>query len=698
MNTENEKREEDNILKKPITSLGSIGEARARLFHKLGIDSILDLISYYPRTYEDRSEVKKITDIQDEESCSFEATISSVIRENRIRRGLVIYKVNIKDDTDSATATWFNQSYLKNKFSIGEKYYFFGKVSRKFGKIEVQNPVYEKISDDEAKNTCRIMPVYSSTAGLTENVIRLAIRNALKLTGSSMIDYIPESTRKKYHLSEINYSIHNIHFPKTDSDFRNARYRLVFEELFLLQLGLTNIKNLLKEGEKGIVFKKSDDENEFIGNLPFLLTGSQTKVLAEIIGDMESNKVMNRLIQGDVGSGKTILAVISLFKAVKNGYQGTLMVPTEILAEQHYRTIEGLLSKYGIKVGLLVGSLSASSKKKVRQDIEDGLLDVIIGTHALIEDCVKFNNLGLVITDEQHRFGVRQRSLLSAKGVNPDVIVMTATPIPRTLALILYGDLDISIIDELPPGRKPIDTFAVGNEMRPRIDAFIRKNVKEGRQVYIVCPLVEESDMIEAAAAADIYERIANKEFRDLNVGLLHGKMKASEKENTMKSFVDGKIDILVSTTVIEVGMDVPNASIMVVENAERFGLAQLHQLRGRVGRGIHKSYCILFNDSKSEVAQERMNVMQKTNDGFIISDKDLELRGPGEFFGVRQHGLPEFKIANLYKDIELLKIAQNEALEVLKNDPLLESEENKNIKIKVSELFGKKLEGISLN
>ncbi len=698
MNTENEKREADNILKKPITSLGSIGEARAKLFHKLGIDSILDLISYYPRTYEDRSEVKKIADILDEESCSFEATIASVIRENRIRRGLVIYKVNIKDDTDSATATWFNQSYLKNKFNIGEKYYFFGKVSRKFGKIEVQNPVYEKISDDEAKNTCRIMPVYSSTAGLTENVIRLAIRNALKLTGSSMIDYIPESTRKKYHLSEINYSIHNIHFPKTDSDFRNARYRLVFEELFLLQLGLTSIKNLLKEGEKGIVFKKFDDENEFIGNLPFLLTGSQTKVLGEIMGDMESNKVMNRLIQGDVGSGKTILAVLSLFKAVKNGYQGTLMVPTEILAEQHYRTIESLLSKYGIKVGLLVGSLSAASKKKVRQDIEDGMLDVIIGTHALIEDCVKFNNLGLVITDEQHRFGVRQRSLLSSKGDNPDVIVMTATPIPRTLALILYGDLDISIIDELPPGRKPIDTFAVGNEMRQRIDAFIRKNVKEGRQVYIVCPLVEESDMIEAAAAADIYERIANKEFRDLNVGLLHGKMKASEKENTMKSFVDGKIDILVSTTVIEVGMDVPNASIMVVENAERFGLAQLHQLRGRVGRGVHKSYCILFNDSKSEIAKERMNVMQKTNDGFIISDKDLELRGPGEFFGVRQHGLPEFKIANLYKDIDLLKIAQNEALEVLKKDPLLESEENKNIKIKVSELFGKELEGISLN
>lgn len=698
MNQNNIHEDVNTILKRPVQSLNGIGESRAKLFHKLGIYTIEDLISYYPRTYEDRSNVKKIADLLDDESCSFEATITSVVRENRIRRGLVIYKVNIIDDTADASAVWFNQSYLKNKFSIGEKYYFYGKASRKFGKIEIQNPVFEKISNGEAKNTCRIMPVYGTTAGLTENIIRLAIRNALKLVNNKLNEFLPQTIRDKYHLSEINYSISNIHFPETDQDFSNARYRLVFEELLLLQLGLTSIKNLLKKGEKGIVFKKIVEGKTFVEGLPFKLTNSQTNVLSEIVLDMESNKVMNRLVQGDVGSGKTILAVISLFKAVKNGYQGTLMVPTEILAEQHYRTFEGLLAKYGIKVGLLVGSLNASQKKIVREEIEAGLLDVVIGTHALIEESVKFKKLGLVITDEQHRFGVRQRASLSKKGKNPDVIVMTATPIPRTLALILYGDLDISIIDELPPGREKIDTYNVGSMMRQRIDDFIRKMVKEGRQVYIVCPLVEESETIDAKAAQDIYERIANKEFKDLNVGLLHGRMKTKEKEEVMRSFVQGNIDILVSTTVIEVGVDVANASVMVIENAERFGLAQLHQLRGRVGRGEHKSYCILFSDSKSEIAIERMKVMQKTNDGFVISDKDLELRGPGEFFGVRQHGLPEFKIANLYSDIEILKTAQNGALEVLKNDPLLEGEENQNIRIKVSELFSKKLEGISLN
>jgi ATP-dependent DNA helicase RecG len=688
----------NNILKKPIQSLKGIGESRAKLFHKLGIDTVEDLISYYPRTYEDRSNVKKIADLLDDESCSFEAVISSPVRENRIRRGLVIYKVRISDDTADASAVWFNQSYLKNKFTVGEKYYFYGKASRKFGKIEVQNPVFEKATLIEARNTCRIMPVYGTTAGLTENILRLAIRNALKLVGNNLHEFLPKIIRDKNHLSEINYAIGNIHFPETDHDFSNARYRLVFEELFLLQLGLTSIKNLLNRGEKGIVFKKTAEEKDFVIGLPFKLTDSQRKVMSEIISDMESSKVMNRLVQGDVGSGKTILAVISLLKTVKNGYQGTLMVPTEILAEQHYRTMKDLLAKQDIRVGLLVGSLSASQKKKVREEIESGLLDIVIGTHALIEESVKFKKLGLVITDEQHRFGVRQRASLSKKGMNPDVIVMTATPIPRTLALILYGDLDISIIDELPPGREKIDTYNVDNMMRQRIDNFIRKTVGEGRQVYIVCPLVEESESIDAKAAQDIYERIANKEFTDLKVGLLHGRMKTKEKEQAMKSFVDGEIDILVSTTVIEVGVDVPNASVMVIENAERFGLAQLHQLRGRVGRGSHKSYCILFSDSKSEIAVERMKIMQKTNDGFLISDKDLELRGPGEFFGVRQHGLPELKIANLYNDLAILKTAQAEALNVLKNDPLLEKEENKSIKLKVSEFFSKKLDGISLN
>ncbi|MDP4092678.1 MAG: ATP-dependent DNA helicase RecG [Bacillota bacterium] len=686
------------ILKKPIQYVKGVGDARARHFIKFGINNVEDVITHFPRNYEDRGNFKKIIELDDGDVCSFEGLVMSNITENRPRKGLSIYKLNIRDETAIITATWFNQQYIKNVFSPGERYVFYGKVSKKYSTFEIMNPVYEKVDGSEMKNTCRIIPVYPATSMLSQNIIRSVIKNALQLVEGKMFDAISGSIRNKYNLSEINYSIQNIHFPKSQRDFDNARYRLVFEELLLLQLGLLSIKNNLEKDKKGIQFHHTGLLDKFIESLPFRLTGAQKKVLEEIEKDMESTSVMNRLVQGDVGSGKTIVAVLALFKAVKCGYQGTFMVPTEILAEQHFKSLSELLYNWDIKVELLTGSQTKKQKEAILEKTATGEIDILIGTHALIEDSVRFKKLGIVITDEQHRFGVRQRALLAMKGENPDVLVMTATPIPRTLALILYGDLDISIIDQLPPGRKPIKTYSVDESMRDRINAFIRKKVKEGRQVYIVCPLVEESDAMEAKSAVELAERIAKKDFQDLNVGLIHGKMKPREKEETMRRFVGGDISILVSTTVIEVGVNVPNSTVMIIENAERFGLAQLHQLRGRVGRGAEQSFCILYNEGKTTVSKERMEVMEKSNDGFYISEKDLELRGPGEFFGTRQHGIPDLKIANLYKDMEILKLAQTAALDLLKADRYLISEENRELKKQVLERFSNKIEGLSLN
>ena len=450
---------------------------------------------------------------------------------------------------------------------------------------------------------------------------------------------------------------------------------------------------------EGIKFEENEKLKDIISSLPFKLTKAQNRALNEIIEDMKSPKVMNRLVQGDVGSGKTVVALLTLANCVLNGYQGALMAPTEILAEQHYISLTETLKEFGMNVELLVGSLTKKQKEKVLERVKNKEIDILIGTHALIEDKVEFDRLGLVITDEQHRFGVRQRGKLSDKGNNPDVLVMTATPIPRTLALILYGDLDISIIDELPPGRQPIDTIAVSKDKRDRAyNNLVRAEVEKGRQVYIVCPLVEESEAIEAKAAVELVEELKQEYFSDLKVGLLHGKMKASEKESIMKSFKNKELDILVSTTVIEVGVNVPNATLMIIENAERFGLAQLHQLRGRVGRGKHKSYCILIYASKSEVCRQRMSIMEETNDGFKISEKDLEIRGPGEFFGTRQHGLPELKIANIFKHMKILKIAQQEARYIIGEDLKLQKFENKLLKNEIIDKFEYAAREISLN
>lgn len=687
------------LLDKPLSAVKGVGEARSRLFHRLNIYSIGDLLTFFPRDYEDRSSLMKISGLEDGQVNTFEGMITSKVSEKRIRRGLSIYNVLIEDETGKIIGVWYNQPYLKKVFQIGERYIFHGKINKKYRSFEVQNPVYEKLGSGELKSTMRIVPVYPSTANLSQNVIRSVMSNALEMVEGGFEEILPAWILKKYGLCDMDFAMKNIHFPKSNEDFEKARYRLVFEELLILQLGMLSIKNSILEDKNGIRFMAVAEEmGNFISSLGFELTNAQKRVLSEIEKDMEDSKVMNRLVQGDVGSGKTAIAAAALFKAIKSGYQGALMAPTEILARQHFSSIETLMKKMGITTVLLTGSQTKAQKTEVIEKIRTGEAQIVIGTHAIIEDNIEFSRLGLVVTDEQHRFGVRQRAKLSNKGNNPDVLVMTATPIPRSLALILYGDVDISVIDELPPGRKTVETYVVDESMRERINAFIRKKVKEGRQAYIVCPLVEESDTIDAKSALEFAEKISKEDFKDLKVGLIHGKMASKDKDDIMKRFADGEINILVSTTVIEVGVNVPNSTIMVVENAERFGLAQLHQLRGRVGRGEHQSYCVLYNQGKNKVAVERMKVLRNTCDGFLISEKDLELRGPGEFFGTRQHGIPELKIANLYRDMDILKKAQEAACEILVRDRNLNEEENHKLKIRITNEFKEKLEELSMN
>lgn len=678
-----------NTLNKPIQYIKGVGESRAKLLAKLGIYTVADMIYHFPRDYEDRSSKKKITELIDGESCTFSGIVFSRVQEMRIRKGLTLFKVIIKDDTGSITATWFNNKYIKNQLVVGKEYLFFGKISRKYGKVEVLDPIFEPADISTKKHTCQIVPIYPSTGNLSQKLIQGVVRSALESIDSKLEDILPAVFRTEYNLAEINYAIQNIHFPTKLESFEYARRRLVFEELLILQLGLLQIKNAFHEDKIGIEFKIMPQLHKLIENLPFELTNAQAKVMQEILNDMQSSKPMNRLIQGDVGSGKTVIAILALYNAVVNGYQGALMAPTEILAEQHYITVKNLLEPFGIKIGMLTGSLTGKKKEQVLSDIQNGVLDIVIGTHALIEDKVIFDKLGMVITDEQHRFGVRQRSILSQKGTNPDILVMTATPIPRTLALILYGDLDISIIDQLPPGRKKIETYSVDEGMRERINTFLKKEIDSGRQAYIVCPLVEDSEAITAKSVVEHYEKM-KKYHPKISIEYIHGKMRPHEKEEVMRNFRDGHTKILVSTTVIEVGVNVPNASIMIIENAERFGLSQLHQLRGRVGRGEYQSYCILFNESDSKVSKERMQVMTKSNDGFVISEKDLEIRGPGEFFGTRQHGLPDLKIANLFKDMNILKETQTACFEILENDPNLNNPDFMPLKRSVNDKLGK--------
>lgn len=678
-------------LDKSIQYIKGVGEARAKVMNTLGIFTLKDLITYYPRTYEDRSIPKKIDELVDGEDALIEVMPVTRVSEVRIRRNMTILKMNVRDDTGVCQITWFNQSYLKSMFKPGEYYKFYGKVSKKGNRVEMNSPVYDK--GEDVKNTGRIIPIYPSTYKMPQTTLRRIIENGLKEVDRSLDETLPDYIRNDYNLCDINTATYQIHFPTSFDDFQIARKRLAFEELLSMQLALLALKNQYTKDVVGIKFDENVKMSDVINKLPFSLTRAQLKVLEEIDNDMEKEKPMNRLLQGDVGSGKTIVALIAAYKCVKSGYQAAIMAPTAILATQHLESFREILDDFGIRCELLISGITKKKKEDILERLKNGEIDIIIGTHALLEENVVFKNLGFVVTDEQHRFGVRQRSIITQKGDNPDVLVMTATPIPRTLALILYGDLDISIIDELPPNRKKIDTFAVTKSMGDRVNNFIKQQINEGRQAYIVCPLVEESEEINAKSVLELAEDYKTNVFKDYRVEYLHGKMKQKEKDAIMEEFKNGNIDILISTTVIEVGVNVPNSSIMVVENAERFGLAQLHQLRGRVGRGEYQSYCILKYNGNSDIIRERMKVMTSTNDGFVISEKDLELRGTGEFFGTKQHGLPEFKIANLFEDIQLLRSVQAIAMKIIDKDPKLEKEENTLLRKLIDEKFGQRIE-----
>ena len=656
-----------------VSMLKGIGEQRERKLQKLGISTIEDLLTHYPREYKDRSEILKIADLPMDEPSTFLAQVKEEGQNSRHGR-LVYTRMKVYDETGSVGVLWYNQPYMKNSLKIGEWYLFSGKLQKKYGRKEILSPEVERIGENFAGG--RIIPVYPASEGVSQKMLRNLMEDALSQMSGGMREELPLWLRKEYKLAERNFAIENIHFPKTEQGFYDARRRLVFEELFVLQTALFQLKNTLEDSGEGIILKKKKALQEAEGLLPFALTGAQKRVLKEMEKDMTSGKIMNRLVQGDVGSGKTAVAMVSAYWAIQNGYQATIMAPTEVLASQHFESFQKVFEPVGIKVVLLTGSLKAKEKRETLEQVKNGDAQMIVGTHAVIQKGVEYHKLGLAITDEQHRFGVRQRSTLADKGENVHTLVMTATPIPRTLALILYGDLDISIIDELPPGRQKIDTSAVDSRYHQRIYTFIQKHVKEGRQAYVICPMIEESEKLEVQSVLNYTEELV-KELPECRVACVHGKMKAKEKQEIMDGFAAGNIDVLVSTTVIEVGINVPNATIMLIENAERFGLAQLHQLRGRVGRGSEKSYCILVSDTKTKVAKERMKTMTESEDGFVISEKDLKLRGPGEFFGIRQHGLPELKIADLYKDMAILKEAQSAASELLKKDRFLEAEEH---------------------
>ncbi len=665
-----------------IKNIRGIGEQRVKTLKKLGISTLRDLLGYFPRAYEDRSEMRAVGELLPDEAACVRALVVSPPRLSHIRKGLDLVKFRAADDTGTIEITFFNQPYVKDAIKQGQVYIFYGKAGGTVLRREFVNPIFEPEGKNEA--TGRIMPVYRLTGKLGQGFFSKVMRQALDSLDGIIPEVIPVSVREAHALAHADFAYHNIHFPTDAEALKLARRRLVFEELFVLACSLRLLRSL--RDEKNALVPKWADLNEFYSILPFKPTGAQLRAVDDIVSDMLSGRPMKRLIQGDVGSGKTLCAAAAAFYVSRSGFQTAFMAPTEILARQHFSTLSKMLSPLGVRVALLMGSATVKQKREIKSALAAGETDIIIGTHALLSAGVEFKRLALVITDEQHRFGVNQRSLLGEKGENPHTVVMSATPIPRTLALIIYGELDISVIDELPPGRQAVETFGVDEKYRARIENFTRKLVSEGRQAYFVCPMIEESETLELKAAEKYYEHMKDNVFPDLRAALLHGKMKSAEKDEIMASFVRGDTDILITTTVIEVGVDVPNATLMVIENAERFGLSQLHQLRGRVGRGEHKSYCILFCEQGSE--NPRIGIMCKTNDGFRISEEDLKIRGPGDFFGSRQHGLPEMKIADLSADMNILTEAQNAAVELLRRDETLSSPENAALRKRVEELF----------
>ncbi len=673
-------KENIEYLNSPITALKGIGPKKAELFSKLGVHSILDLIYYLPRGYEDRRSIKNVAECQSGEICCIKVRPVRQIVEKRLRPKLSLFLLYASDGENYVTVKWFSAPFSKPAVKRGAEYVIYGKMLFSQNGREFEMRYMENV--DEMKYTGVLVPLYHATNGLNSKTIADTVKLAYQKN-----PVLPESLsadiRESYGLCDINSALFAIHNPEQNDEFEKYRRRLAFEELFTLQLALFRIKS--KRGEKDAVsINISKAVKEYAASLPFELTDGQKEAVNSIALDLKSGKPMNRLIQGDVGCGKTAVAAAAVYAVAKAGYQSAFMAPTEILAVQHYNTLSKL---FGDKVRVALLTSSVKNKGAVLSEIESGLCDVVVGTHAVLEDNVNFKNLVLSITDEQHRFGVNQRAILGSKGYNPHVLVMSATPIPRTLSLILYGDVDVSIINTIPKGRQKIETYHVNSALRQRAYGFIRKQAENGNQAYVVCPLVEETDSFDALSVDETVS-LAENYLKGLRVSSIHGKMKPADKDRIMKEFKNGDIDVLISTTVIEVGVDVPNATMMLIENAERFGLSQLHQLRGRVGRGGDKSYCVLISDSQNENSEKRMKIMTELSDGFEISAKDLEMRGGGEFFGTRQHGLPELKVANLFSDLEILKEAQKAASDVTKNDPELSCDEWIYIKNRIDTMF----------
>lgn len=662
-----------------IRFLKGVGEKRAELLRKKGIDTVGALLRFYPRAYLDWQNITPISECHEGENVCVRAEITSPVKTANIRRGMTLYKFSAADDSGVIEVTLFNRKYLAETLREGRSYLFYGKLGYGITLRQMSSP---EIMPAEYIG---IEPVYAATEGLSSKTIEKIMKNALVYT-DSMQDAIPDGIRQKNGLCDFKTALKSIHFPLERQALESAKRRLVFEELFVLQTGLLFLKRR-RRALAGCTVKKNLLE-EFKKTLSFKLTGAQERVINECLTDMMSPRPMNRLIQGDVGSGKTAVAAALMYISAGNGFQSALMAPTELLAEQHFKTLCKITENSGIKCALLTGSLTKKQKDEVKTGLKSGEIKVAVGTHALLTDDVEFESLGLVVTDEQHRFGVGQRGRLSSKGNNPHTLVMSATPIPRTLGLIIYGDLDISIIDEYPAGRQKIATYCVDSSYNARVYNYIKKFIAEGRQAYIVCPLVDENEALGIKSASEYYKELSENQFKGYTVGLLHGKMKPKDKENVMRRFAAGEIQLLISTTVIEVGIDVPNAALMVIENAERFGLSQLHQLRGRIGRGEYSSACILISDVKSGDTKRRLDVIKNNTDGFKIADEDLKLRGPGDFLGSRQHGLPDMKIADIFADRETLHSAGKEAEELLRRDPMLHDAENAGLRSEITELF----------
>ena len=665
-----------------IQYLKGVGETRAKVFAKQNIYSISDLLRNYPRAYEDWNFITPMRDAQINENVCLKAIVAEPPSVVQVKGGRILVKTAIADGTDYMHIVFFNNKYVKDQLKENEEYLFFGKVTLdKYDRKTMLSPRFEKAGDKQ-----RIRPIYRATPSLPSKTTERLVETALKEIEGNISEIIPDYLIKKYRLMPFEDALRAVHFPKSEKELALAKRRLIFEELLLLQMGLM----WQKSSSIGRIAPKmiSDFSDEFFSSLPFEPTGAQKRAVSEAIKDMQTQRPMNRLLQGDVGSGKTAVAAALMYNAVKNGYQASLMAPTEVLANQHYKTLKGFFGDE-IEIVLLTGSLTAAKKRDIREKIKYGTAHIIVGTHAIIQNDVEFFKLGLVITDEQHRFGVKQRATLSDKGTNPHTLVMSATPIPRTLAMMIYGDLDISILDELPKGRQPIKTYCVPTSYHERIYKFLKKNIKQGRQAYIVCPLVEESDS-DLIPATEYYEYLKSTYFTDCTLGLLHGQMKPKDKDAVMNRFYSGEIDLLISTVVIEVGVDVPNATVMAIENAERFGLSQLHQLRGRIGRGSEESTCILLSDAQNEDATERFKIMCETTDGFVIAKKDLEMRGPGDFFGSRQHGLPDMRVANLMTDTRILYEAQNSAKEIINCTVDISADERKALEDEVDKLFAR--------